>query len=63
MIVKPGGTGKTDAAHLGKVGAFAAEQGFHGTVAVGLAVAEVDKRISILRMLCVAFDICIMFFS
>jgi hypothetical protein len=34
LMVNPGGTGQADAAHLPEVGAFAAEQRFHGAVAV-----------------------------
>src|SRR6202030_3054660 len=33
------GHGETDAAHLGEVGALAAQQGFHRAVAVGFAGA------------------------
>ena len=35
-----GGDGKTDRGHLGEVGALAAEEGLHGGVTVGGAVAE-----------------------
>ena len=40
VIVKPGGTGRRNAGHVGEVGALAAEQVLHVGAAFGLAVAE-----------------------
>ncbi len=41
-MVKPGRHRQPDAAHLGEVGALAAEQRLHRAVAVGLAAEEID---------------------